>query len=282
MLAEAFSVAKSLEREGIIPDATSGDMRTPGATSGAWARVLLNAEGALVNIGEIEKDDAPGLWTIMEGNQNSFPVVRFKKPLLRLSAEHPLWSLLTEASRRKESDSPVAALLLEHLDPEQAESPDAELWKRLSDRKAPEVSEQAREVAPEVEELSRRFIISAADPDAFAKVMARRMLEKLREGDLSLVRFARELLIGKEPKGGKHETSIQLAFDLHPESTIYRRKVKIAMSAAKSDARTGAMVSVCAYAGDCNDALDEPFPKVRVPVLGRDFPLLSMFSEAQC
>ncbi len=282
MLNEAYQVAKSLERAGIVPDATSGDVKIPGASSGTRGFVRLRKGGGITGISAVEKDDEAGLWTIMEGNHNSFPVVRFKRPLIIFPADHPIWPLLAAAGRSKTPDEATKDVLLTHVDPELAETPDETLWLRLRDTKAPAVAARAGTAVPSVADLCARFIQATPDPKAFFKDLARVILDELRNGKVHLARYAREVLVGKEPTKSKAETSVQLAFDLDGGETIYRKERKIAMSAARPGDKQSSITSHCAYSGDCSDLLKDPFPKVRVPVLGFDYPLLSMFSEAGC
>lgn len=281
MLSEAYQVAKSLERAGIKPDATSGDVKFPGASSGIRAFVRLRADGSIAGVGNVEKDDEPGLWTIMEGNHNSFPVVRFKRPLVVLPAEHPIWPELAKASRLKESNRAIAKTLGDHVDPSAVEPPDPSLLMRLRRDKAPAVQARAATTAPDVAELCARFLLAVADTDAFFKELAMEVLEEIRRPNYDLVPFARELLVGKEPVKGKPEANVQLVLNLDRYPGIYWKNVRVAMSDSGGKAETET-VSHCAYRGECKDPLDEPFPKLRVPVLGFDYPLLSMFSEAGC
>lgn len=282
MLSEAYEAAKSLERAGIVPEATSGDVKIPGVSSGVRAFVRLNPEGDITSLRVVEPDDEAGLWTIMEGNHNSFPVVRLKRPLVALPSEHAIWPALAQAVRSKNPDPALSAALLAHVDPEAAEVPDDKLWLRLRDVKAPVVQARAGEAIADVAELCTRFIRATPDPEIFFRHLARAVLSELRLGKDDLARYARELLVGKEPNRGKAEASVQLAFDLDGSITIYRKDQRIAMSAARDRRPLATAISHCAYSGGCQDPQDEAFPKIRVPVLGFDYPLLSMFSDAGC
>ena len=284
MLNEAYRVAKSLQRAGIVPDATSGDVKPPGMSGFQSVFVHLRADGSFAGVGAIEKDDEPGLWTIMEGKQNSFPVVRFKKPLIVFALDHPIWAELALAGRSNASDEKTRDVLLAHIDPETAEVPDKVSWLRLRDMKAPAVMARAGEQVPEVAELCARFIRATPDPEAFFKGLARAVIDDLKVRGAGNARAARELLVGKEPTKGKPEASVQLALDLDGGKTVYRKERKVAMSTARSgDAQMALAISTsvghCAYTGECDDPWRDPFPPIKVPVFGREFPLLSMFTE---
>jgi len=281
VLSEALRVARALADAGVETEATSGDVRSPGPTSGAWARFLLGQNGGVSGVAAITPDEAEGLWTIMEGNQNSFPVVRLKVPLIALPVDHPLWDRLREAGRKANSDALVARVLLDTVPGLPVTATDVAQWDRLRLKKAPQVLARAEVAAPDVSELCRRFVLATSAADKFVVALAEAILDALRAGRTELARFAKDLLVGNEPLKGKNETRVQLAFDLDNGRSIYLRANRRAMSATASATGEGEM-SPCAFSGHCEDVMAEPFPKVRFPVLGRDYPLLSMFSDARC
>ncbi|MGD0540254.1 MAG: hypothetical protein ABSB33_01925 [Tepidisphaeraceae bacterium] len=101
------------------------------------------------------------------------------------------------------------------------------------------------------------------------------------------------LLIGMKPPQKDNvgaETKVQLAFDLHNEHELpvrlYSSKVRQHLIGVLPQKATSEQsLSTAADCSLCGEKLlrhNGPFPKVRLPVLNKDFPLFSMFSEAAC
>src|SRR5947209_2187298 len=87
VLNETYLLRQALERAGVTPPGEHPRVKRPGKTGPCFV-VALSEEGCVTRINKITEDEWPGLWTIMEGNQNSFPVVRIKEPVLNVPRGH--------------------------------------------------------------------------------------------------------------------------------------------------------------------------------------------------
>ncbi|MGH9424861.1 MAG: hypothetical protein ACRD2L_00920, partial [Terriglobia bacterium] len=118
-------------------------------------------------------------------------------------------------------------------------------------------------------------------------------LQSLREARLDALDAVETLLVGKGPPDDRDKQppmSVQLAFDLHDDSSfplrLYRQKVReyvkriLPIEHEVSESKHPA--HACALTGEQQSLQVSPFPKVRFPVLNKDFPLVSMFSDAAC
>lgn len=109
-----------------------------------------------------------------------------------------------------------------------------------------------------VAELMRRFLIASEDPARLQKGL--RQSATLTEG-----------------------TRYQFAFDV--EDTVYRIAIRRAVEQAlpiDQNKNASGGLQACAYTGATVGLQSGPFPKVMLPVLNEQFPLVSMFSAAPC
>lgn len=92
MLSETWRLWQALERSNLNPPPKHRRVHTPGRTY-PCLRVRLEKGGAVCSVESVGNSDWPA-WTVMEGNQNSFPVVRVSDPLLDLPCDHEIWKKL--------------------------------------------------------------------------------------------------------------------------------------------------------------------------------------------
>ena len=117
--------------------------------------------------------------------------------------------------------------------------------------------------------------------------MAEVALKRLRTGRLDAEKTLQELLVGKgkNNKGGDKKISVLLILDLDEGGSVYQSHVLQAvsdvlptnLSTKQRDHKHAAAGS--AFGGE-GDLLEEPYPQVKLPVLGSYFPLISMASDA--
>lgn len=88
MLNEGYVLFKSLERCGIVLTKRHPDLKKPGKKDGLI--VGLNREGRVDRIEYRNKDDVSRLWTIREGNYNSFPVLILREPIWKVDKNDEL------------------------------------------------------------------------------------------------------------------------------------------------------------------------------------------------
>jgi hypothetical protein len=270
----------------------------------------LSSNGSVAAVEDVDKRDWPN-WTVMEGNQNSFPLIRVQEPLFEIPSE--LWEKLgyKKGQRRRQlpPQSSRISALSEVPAPEHRflwSTKSRTLWKRLREQKATELLSCARLGKPAldcVEALADRFITASQAPESFVRQIAEAALSAMRQG--SLTPDAVELLlVGKgpsDPNGKRPGAAVQLAMDLaDPDQfpqAVYGRQTRAAVvehlpptpmyQRATGDERQG----VDALTGGLAELEEKTLPKVDLPVpslresgrVGRKpFPLTSMFSEARC
>jgi hypothetical protein len=309
MLSEGYLLLKALERAELAMPPEHPRVKLPGASSPCF-RVALDKDGGVTRVDKVTEEEWSGLWTVMEGKQNSFPVVRIKEPVTDIPADDILWTQLGFDERGKRKRKPkldvrlgVIARALERLTSALTIKAEKD-WTRLRG-KAAEFVERSRSGTPShaaLPEFARRFQAAAANPalllhqiaeEAFRGLQAAR-LEK-EAGDA-----VETLVVGKGPpkkRGKRPAMNVQLAFDLDecPASScrIYSRAMRthvidiLPIEHTQPAARRPASVlrhlaRTCAFTGETSELQVSAFPSVRLPVLNKDFPLVSMFSEAPC
>jgi len=315
MLSETWRLLQALERSGIMCSRKHKRIQVPGRTP-PCVRVCLNDDGKVKAIQDISEDDWP-TWTVMEGNKNSFPVVRIQEPLYSLSPEHEAWTKLgygTNGRRRRPNDQEridVFANILKSASPQPLSSRTQSLWRRLRDQKAKELADCA-ETDPKLEPVKRLascFILAANSPEELIKNVAAEAVARLSQDRLHAIDFVEQLLVGKGPpkENGKLPTmTIQIAFDVEGvegqccslyDHTTRDRLIEVlpqdlsCESDTKNRAKT-AFDDLDAFTGNPEDIEKKTFPKVDLPVPSarrtsdrvrrKRFPLASMFSEAHC
>lgn len=297
MLTEAHLLQQALEEAGVKPPPQHPRVKRPGSTTGPCLRVRLAPGGIVAAVEDVTVEEWPGLWTVMEGNHNSFPVVRVAEPLFRLPDVHGSWERLYALDEKKDSRD-VALALAEILEAEQElelSSKGKSFWKRLAEVKAAELRACAQQgdgpEASALAELGRLFQQSAHEPAVLLEEITRQAVRRLREARLVSAEAVRLLVVGNLP-GFSRTRKLQLAFDLLPDAAFPRgiytgqiRRALIELLPVDLDASAGALdhpASACALTGRRGHLQVGPFPKVQLPVLNREFPLFSMFSDARC
>lgn len=298
MLTESYLLWQALERAGLAPERNHPRVRRPGK-SGPFVRVRLGGDGTVLGLESMTDDEEPGLWTVIEGNHNSFPVVRLKEPLLAVPADDQFWNPARSGSGAQPPGRPRQGALLrdalldamERLPVLKPSKGTEDLWKRLRDQKATKLEAIARgkEGIQPVAHLARRFRVATADPQMLAVQLMSTAARQLLAGWTDGLDAAAALLIGRRKKeNAEHETAVQLAFDLDVGSPriyderVRRKLIEALLASDQATDRSPHPGESCAFTGQPERLLTSPFPKVHLPVLNRDFPLMSMFEEADC
>lgn len=310
MLNEAWRLWKALERCGLNPKPKHKRVHTPGR-SVPCLRVRLSRGGKVASIEEVSQDDWPG-WTIMEGNKNSFPVVRVAGPLIEAPFGDKVWREMNYSPAGKRQPLPSSNHRLNALDDilhrigiESHLRRTKKLWKRLRNIKAAEllaVSKEGGTGLKVVEALAERFFIAACYPDKILWDVAEISIRSLKGGQLSSLDTVQQLLIGTGLPGrdGKRPGSVvQLAFDvelsdLYP-TKLYSEAVKTCLieRLPHDQSFRGPRISgTDGLTGETGEIEVKNFATVELPVavfrkkIGgvprKSFPLTSMFREAQC
>jgi hypothetical protein len=316
MLSETWRLLQALERSDIKRVRKHKRVQTPGRTS-PCLRVCLNKDGKIASIQDIVHEDWPS-WTVMEGNQSSFPVVRVQEPLFNMERGHEGWAKLgfdEKGKRRRLPADQVRLIALEELLKDRSGKLSGRaktLWQRLREQKAKELADCAKYDDLQIKTIqlfADRFKQAAKHPELLLTQVAERAVESLRQGRLTAIDAVEQLMVGKGPpdaQGKRPGITVQLAFDIEETGEcgphLYSQSVRDRLAEVlpqepfwKRDLggrdqpdRTG----VDALTGESVTLEERTFPKVDLPVpsvvrrgkkIGRKrFPLVSMFSEARC
>jgi hypothetical protein len=317
MLSETWRLLQALERGGVKRVRKHKRVQTPGRTL-PCLRVCLDKDGKVASVQDIVDDDWPS-WTVMEGNQSSFPVVRVQEPLLDMERGHEGWTKLgyDEKGYRRRPPADHVRLgcleeLLKSIRGRELSRKVKTLWHRLRDQKAKELGHCAKhdDLQMKIVELfAERFQQAAKLPESLLRQVAEKAVENLRQGRLTAIDAVEQLIVGKGPpdaQGKRPATTVQLAFDIEGTDEcgprLYSQSVKNRLvevlprdpfwknvSGSKErpewigvDALTGELANL---EGKTYDKVDLPVPSAfrRGQKIGRKpFPLVSMFSEARC
>lgn len=301
MLSETFMLYQALERAGRVSPQQNPRVKPFAPSAGPCLRVRLDSDGHVTTVEAVVEQERLGLWTIMEGNQNSFPVVRIKEPLLEVTRDNTVWNQLgfdRQAKRKKSPDAKlrlsVLAQAVKDADLQYSKKCEA-VWKRLQG-KADELLALPNDAAEykALTECARRFRKAANEPKALLKSVAACVLKNAQQARLDALDAVETLLVGKGPpdeRGELPQMTVQLAFDLDNEHTFPQRlysqqmqeQVKRILPAEHdTSGKPKHSAPACAFTGESQSLQVTPFPKVKLPVLNKEFPLVSMFSEAEC
>lgn len=313
MLNETWRLRQALERSDFILTCKHKRIQIPGHTS-PCLRVCLNKDGEISSIQDIEDDEWPS-WTVMEGNHNSFPVVRIQEPLFNVERGHKVWSKLGYDKDDKRRNPPavqnrigVLNAVLKSAENLTLSKKTLTLLQRLRDLKAKELADCVKDCDSQMKAimlLAERFTKVAKTPNILLKRVAEQAIIRLQQGRLNSIDAVEQLIIGKGPpaENGKRPVfTIQLAFDIVEEDcsphlysqSMRNRLIRVLPQEplwSKSSEKTE-QTGIDALTGEIAKLEEKTFPQVDLPVpsasrqrnsFGRKrFPLASMFSVARC
>ena len=303
MLNETYLLRHALERAHLEIPREHPRVKLPGTSTGPCLRIKLDEQAHVQAVEAVVKAEWPGLWTVMDGNQNSFPVVRVGDPLCEVSRDGGMWQKLgfdaegKRSKKKKPSDDARLSVLFATLE-ERYQLPEKtnQLFLRLRD-KAEELLLAADDESSEscvLREFVRRFREAAKNADRLFNEIGKRVLMDVKLARLDALDTAEVLLVGKGPLKvpglPSKKAVVQLAFDL-PDMTAFPRRlysrqvrehVKKTLPMEKGTSKDRHRARVCAYTGKQQSLQVSPFPKVKLPILNKDFPLVAMFSAAAC
>jgi len=82
LLNELLAIEAGLSASGFILEGRHPDLKTPQKTAAVQTR--LRPDGGLAEIELLLSETTAKLWTLRDGQQNSFPFLQLKRPLLNL------------------------------------------------------------------------------------------------------------------------------------------------------------------------------------------------------
>jgi hypothetical protein len=311
MLNEAYDLLQALRKENIELPSYQQGVVTPGRGAGPCLRVLLSHDSSISSIEALADEEWSGLWTFMDGNHNSRPVIRLNFPLLQISLEDAWWTSMGYTNQQKRENIPE----IDKINALKAALGNAYYYQSFTNpysdercKKTP--AEKASDLWARVREKSQELAVSLSgisglenvqcvfervgklpDMEKLAVLLRSAISAKLESGKLP-VDTIETLLVGKlKSNGGKWELSesrVQLAFDIDRGETVYRKKTRAAIESAlnskvegvrreKAISKSGQR---CAY-GSYGPLQDAAFPNPQLPIVAeKGMPLVSMFSAA--
>ncbi len=303
MLNETYLLQRALEQAALTIPRQHPRIKLPGRTSGPCLRVCLDNQSQVSAVESVTEDEWPGIWTIREGKQNSFPVVRIGQPLYDVPREDTIWNRLgygEEGMRKKRPIDDRLAIITDVITdtPQLFSQRSEQLWRRLTE-KAQELHQCATgEVAEDriLREFAQHFLKATENPSQMLKEVGSQALHQAHAARIDDFDAIEILFVGKGPPGpdGKRPgMTIQLAFDLKDAHRgIYTKDVRerlkqiLPTKLTKSTRNRATVIehpaSACALTNGQGPLQVEPFPQVKLPVLNEEFALFSMFSEAPC
>lgn len=311
MLNESYVLLQALKKASIELPSYQQGVVTPGKGTGPCLRVRLRQDSSVSSIEALADEEWSGLWTLMDGNQNSLPVIRLNVPLLQIPLEDAWWiSMGYKINQKRERISEVDKLnaLRAALDkpdyiqyftkPSGDEShkktpaeKTSDLWTRVRD-KAKKLSDSLS-YSNDLENVQSVFERFGKLPEMqdFAAHL-RSVINAQLESHSLPIDIIETLLVGNlNGKGEKWEISkskVQLAFDIDGSYTIYLKKTRKAMESAIKEQVERVRVKKtidksivrCAYGSD-GPLQEDAFPNPPLPIVGeKGMPLVSMFSAA--
>ena len=302
MLNETFMLCEALRRADIVPARGHPRVKLPGKSACPCLRMRLGPKGKVVAVESLTEQEWPGLWTVREGNQNSFPVVRVKDPLIQVARTNELWKRLGfEASgeRKKPTDKERFNTLAKAVASCKHPKVDQQFWERLSDKAAELLGccqgKGLQDAA--LRKLTERFRQAAEAPDKFLKSIATLAVAELKRARLDAGDTVEMLVVGKGPpnrEGRRPDMTVQLVFDLDDETSsscrLYSGEMRnhvirilpVERDGGTKDEGAKHRATHCAVTGTATELQTASFPKVMLPVLNKEFPLVSMFGDAPC
>jgi len=314
MLNEGYDLFQALTKAGIKLPSYHHSVVTPGKSAGPCLRVRLKQDSSISSIEAISTDEEwSGLWTIMDGNQNSRPVVRLNVPLLQIPIEDAWWISFGYTNKQKrENLSEIDKLNAlktalnrsDYFQPFIMPSSDENHNNKTSAEKASDLWNRVRDRANEfsillsgtnnfvdLQSLFERFG-KLPDMPIFAAHLRSAIKSQIESGSLPMD-IVEILLVGKLTLNtGKRwvpsDSTVQLAFDIDNGVTVYRKATRtiLEIELEAQDIRAGETKSngdfenKCAY-GTTGPLQDSAFPNPRLPfVAEKGMPLVSMFSDA--
>lgn len=266
MLNELREVGRALADAGITASERHPDVKEVNARKGAL-RVQLDAEGAVRRIAPLSPDEAANLWTLRDGQHNSFPYHQIKDPLLRVDPDDP--RLETVRNKRGDEGERWSALLdlaeeAAFDDEAFADWPGDGYLKRLGERRM-QLAPLCDTDAAAIPVVLDRFRLGAERPHDLLRGIAGALVEDVRRGRIStdLPLVASLLVDGGGP----------LFFDVtrdFPRQTIDPANVDDVSRVLVAET-TGEPNGVCAVAGTDAFLIADKFPQPNLPILGQTY-----------
>jgi hypothetical protein len=266
LLNELLAIEAGLSASGFILESRHPDLKTPQKT--AAVRTRLRPDGVLAEIDALLPETTATLWTLRDGQQNSFPFLQLKRPLLNLPDDKnwqkdqvATWKKLETVERRRAlralaRDFPCNGSWL-------GDWPEAGLRESLGRRQKSLATLGTTEAAA-VPAVVHRFLAASRDGRTFLFRLGELLLAEVDEGESEWVDLAHRILT----RGGALYVDVlrgEFALDVAD-----RRQVS-AVSRALPRAGDGLSAGRCALTGNEVALFTGPFPQPTLRILGQTF-----------
>ena len=267
ILNELLEIERGLTAAGIQVATPHPDLKEVG--KGNVLRVRLTAEGAIQNVEAVAPELRARLWTLRDGQHNSFPYVKVDHPLLSVPITHSwatdhskLWKALNGSEarraelRRLMQEYPIAKSWIQDW-------PGTALMRRCKER-VEQLSSLDRGDAAAVPATFQRFLVAANTPEYLLTELTNRILSYAELRDESWIEAAHKALV----------EGLAVYFDV-PEEEFDRdagdpaHKAEISSALAKG--AVGGQLQECALTGAEMAMHEGNFPQPNLPSLGQTY-----------
>lgn len=272
MLNETWRLWQALVKSNIAIESQHPQIK-PLPGSAKWVlRIRLAQDGSVSEVEAIPDEDRSGLWRIVQTSDGSFPVVALNQPVLMASEV------------RKDSVSALSSSL--ETCPHNLAYRQDWPWADARQKAATLLRKlRHKDEAITFIQLIRRFGRATRIPGRLRAEISKVALDRIRQGKLQSTREVGELLIGPTTtKSGKQaKMSVMLVFDLdYIEKSVYTSSIRsLVMDTLPTNLKKERQsrlqkkpkgsgshsAKYSAFGGD-GALLEEPFPQVKLPVLG--------------
>lgn len=287
MLSETWQLWRALERAGIPIDRPHPLIKPlPTATV---LRIRLDANGHVSAVEDVINDERIGLRRIVQTSDGSFPVLKMNQPILCIDSKVAVWTDMKKAIAPSAKIDLLARCVARY--PKRSWSDAGHSWTQSREKGDLLIRNLDRDTnCKAIVSLARRFQTALNDDVMLTDSIARTVVAALQQDRLSNVAAAVELLLGKgkDTNGDDKKISVLLVLDLdqtpanvlpvYHEKTWRRVASILPMNLSATKREHKHRTNTCAFGGH-GPLLTGPFPQVKLPVLGRYFPLVSMASD---
>jgi len=266
LLNELLAIEAGLSASGFILEGRHPDLKTPQKTAAVQTR--LRPDGGLAEIELLLSETTAKLWTLRDGQQNSFPFLQLKRPLLNLPDDRnwqkkqvDIWKKLGTSERRRAlralaRDFPCDGNWL-------GDWPEQGLRESLLRRQKSLATLETTQ-ASAVPAVMQRFLAASRDGRTFLSRLVELLLAEVEEDESEWIDLAHRMLT----KGGALYVDVlrgEFAMDVADHRQVS------AVSRGLPRAGEGASAGRCALTGKETALFTGPFPQPTLRILGQTF-----------
>lgn len=260
MLNELLAIKRGLAAAGIQVAARHSDVKAVG--KGDVLRVRLGVDGAIRTLEQITPEARALLWTLRDGQQNSFPYVKIDRPLLSVQDHATAWKDFKSIDQQR---SELRQLAHDNEpDPDWMKAWPGQTLKRRVEKRLAQLEPLRASEALAVPAVFERFLAAVAKPEHFLTHLADLLLSYADQRDESWI----------EPTHNAFVKSLSIYFDV-PEQEFDRGvgdPAQVALvSSTLASVSGGGRLGVCALSGAETSLHEGNFPQPNLPSLGQTY-----------